>query len=392
VTVRFNKDIDTDSVNTDSFYILNSKGKKVDGNTVYNQTSYRLKFFPVTRWDGLERHTVHIKSTITDKSKLFELDQDYTWWFETEEYIIPMGTIYGQVINAYNSQNKDPINDVVVTLSDRNNKSNVQNTTTDSSGRFTFSIQYGEFELVAEKESYQRSGGKDIFLNDTSLDVIIELARPEITDISLRTRVDVDEKFKASVTAEHPYGQEINYYWDFGDNTIKPGQAVTHKYKKTGTYEVTLTVQDDNNAYVTYKETIVVSAAEETVDYFSIIIVFSIIMVLIGLLAIYLTVRRGKESRLKAAEARWEKEHDRSGIAEDEDITEEEMEEDYTDEDELDEEELTEESEDASEEEFDADEDQEPETMEELTEVSDEELLDEEIDEEAPEPVAGEGT
>ncbi|GIU71241.1 MAG: hypothetical protein KatS3mg003_0720 [Candidatus Nitrosocaldaceae archaeon] len=40
----------------------------------------------------------------------------------------------------------------------------------------------------------------------------------------------------------------IEYIWNFGDNTTATGKIVEHKYNQTGTYLVTLTVKDNNNA------------------------------------------------------------------------------------------------------------------------------------------------
>ena len=36
----------------------------------------------------------------------------------------------------------------------------------------------------------------------------------------------------------------ISYEWNFGDGTTAKGVKVTHKYTKSGTYNVTLTVKD----------------------------------------------------------------------------------------------------------------------------------------------------
>ncbi|MHC4278176.1 MAG: PKD domain-containing protein, partial [Planctomycetota bacterium] len=43
-------------------------------------------------------------------------------------------------------------------------------------------------------------------------------------------------------------GQIVSYAWDFGDTATGSGVSPTHSYGATGTYTVTLTVTDDNNA------------------------------------------------------------------------------------------------------------------------------------------------
>jgi hypothetical protein len=43
------------------------------------------------------------------------------------------------------------------------------------------------------------------------------------------------------------FGNIVNYTWDLGDWTVRYGATVTHRYQKYGTFEVLLTVKDDNN-------------------------------------------------------------------------------------------------------------------------------------------------
>lgn len=42
-------------------------------------------------------------------------------------------------------------------------------------------------------------------------------------------------------------GERLTYHWDFGDGTTADGELVDHAYVTGGTYQVTLTVQDDRN-------------------------------------------------------------------------------------------------------------------------------------------------
>ena len=41
-------------------------------------------------------------------------------------------------------------------------------------------------------------------------------------------------------------GEIISYEWDFGDGTTENGETAIHKYCEIGTYNVTLTVTDDD--------------------------------------------------------------------------------------------------------------------------------------------------
>jgi parallel beta-helix repeat protein len=47
-----------------------------------------------------------------------------------------------------------------------------------------------------------------------------------------------------SFNASESTGKILIYEWDFGDETIETGVTPTHKYSKTGTYTVTLTIKD----------------------------------------------------------------------------------------------------------------------------------------------------
>jgi hypothetical protein len=54
-----------------------------------------------------------------------------------------------------------------------------------------------------------------------------------------------------------PDGTIVSWEWDFGDNKTGSGEIVVHKFTKSGTYTVTLTVTDNNGA--TAQDTAVVT-------------------------------------------------------------------------------------------------------------------------------------
>ncbi|WP_455391757.1 PKD domain-containing protein [[Eubacterium] cellulosolvens] len=304
VTVRFNKELDMTTVNPSSFYVLNPQGSKVDGDYSYNSSSNILEFTPEVRWNGMVRYDVHLAASISDSSGFFQLGNAYSWWFETEEYIVPKTTIYGEVVEAYSIDTKNPITGVLVTLTDRENTSNMQSATTDSSGRFVFSVEYGVYDLVAAKDYYQDPGKREIIANRTNLDVMVELVRPVIIEFNIQGKLTVDEELKVSAVAVHPRGEEINYFWDFGDGTIKPNQNTTHKYKKSGTYSVKLTVQDNNGGSVSQTETVVVEKAEAETNYLLMVTIFAISILILGLIIILLYARRVRQRRISDMEER----------------------------------------------------------------------------------------
>jgi PKD repeat protein len=66
-----------------------------------------------------------------------------------------------------------------------------------------------------------------------------------------------------SDTSIDPEGQELSFFWDFGDETTGTGKTITHNYTIPGTYTVMLTVMDgvgnsDNHSFtITYAAQVV---------------------------------------------------------------------------------------------------------------------------------------
>ncbi len=52
----------------------------------------------------------------------------------------------------------------------------------------------------------------------------------------------------SAARSRDPDGKIVEYIWDFGDGTTARGETVAHSYLKPGTYEVCLTVVDDDGA------------------------------------------------------------------------------------------------------------------------------------------------
>ena len=61
--------------------------------------------------------------------------------------------------------------------------------------------------------------------------------------------------------AYDPDGRIVSYTWDFGDGEAAQGPSVTHRYTRTGTYFVRLTVTDDGGATGSAARNLVVSDA-----------------------------------------------------------------------------------------------------------------------------------
>ncbi len=68
---------------------------------------------------------------------------------------------------------------------------------------------------------------------------------------------DNEVRFDASSTYDTPSDKKIlNYTWDFGDGTSGYGMKITHTYSKPGTYNVTLTVRDNDGAISKFTRTV----------------------------------------------------------------------------------------------------------------------------------------
>ena len=62
--------------------------------------------------------------------------------------------------------------------------------------------------------------------------------------------------------ASDPDGSITSYEWAFGDGTTATGETVTHSYDASGSYDVTLTVTDDDGATDTTTQTVTVTDGE----------------------------------------------------------------------------------------------------------------------------------
>jgi PKD repeat protein len=68
-------------------------------------------------------------------------------------------------------------------------------------------------------------------------------------NIKISSKVHINEEIQFS--AENSYDEDgsiVSYHWNFGDGITAKGEVVSHTYTALGSYQVTLTVTDDEGA------------------------------------------------------------------------------------------------------------------------------------------------
>ncbi|MFB6285209.1 MAG: PKD domain-containing protein [Candidatus Bipolaricaulia bacterium] len=109
------------------------------------------------------------------------------------------------------------------------------------------SSKLGLWSACDESES-GRAGGEDGDGEDED-DSAAANRDPQATFTFAPERPSVDEtiRFDASGSSD-PDGRLAQYNWSFGDGTSAQGETVTHQYGSEGTFNVTLTVLDEEGA------------------------------------------------------------------------------------------------------------------------------------------------
>jgi PKD repeat protein len=101
-------------------------------------------------------------------------------------------------------------------------------------GLILFAYFFGYFELEEDNEVPEAKIEINNIISDTSQDTIVINIGDNLV-LNAENSSDMDGKIK-------------NYNWDFGDGYSKTGMTQTHSYSQPGSYNVTLTVIDDDGA------------------------------------------------------------------------------------------------------------------------------------------------
>jgi sugar lactone lactonase YvrE len=99
------------------------------------------------------------------------------------------------------------------------------------------------------------------------VDCIPPLNQPPIADAGPDQTGIVGEEITLDGSNSYDIdGTIVSYEWDFGDGDTGNGNIITHLYSTGGTYEVTLTVSDDDEAVDTDTKTVYVQTPEEAIQ------------------------------------------------------------------------------------------------------------------------------
>ncbi|CAM2069558.1 PKD domain-containing protein [Sulfidibacter corallicola] len=105
-------------------------------------------------------------------------------------------------------------------------------------------------------------------LEDTAESVIVIGSRaPYVTRYGIPSQVFANTNTPFSIEAEDPEGDPITFTWDFGDGSATvTGAAVNHSFSATGTYTVTVTLDDGQGGISTFSRDVEVLAQNRYPD------------------------------------------------------------------------------------------------------------------------------
>ncbi|MCK5559989.1 MAG: Ig-like domain-containing protein [Thermoplasmata archaeon] len=305
ISVIFNEEIDASTLNAENFYIFDSNSNKLKGSYTYENSSYKAIFTPSEILEYNENYTATITTGIKDIAGN-ALESSNSWWFITEPLVLKTSIIKGRI---FDRSTGDIIPNAKLTFKGINPENLSEatgmkyQTISEEGGNYELEVAYGTYEVTVKATDYQTIEGLIINLTINLKSQNFYLTAPVITEFSWTDsdgddKITVDEELKFTSNAIDYENDTLLFVWSFGDGSANAvGESVTHKYKKSGDYQVTLIVTDLNGGNTTNTTTIHVESQEFSVEYY-IIIIFIIVIILVVLIFLY--VRR----KMKVREAR----------------------------------------------------------------------------------------
>lgn len=93
----------------------------------------------------------------------------------------------------------------------------------------------------------------------------IRVNTPPVADAGLNLTCCVNQATTFDATGSRDLdGDRLSYTWDFGDGTVSEGAIVTHAYSKSGTHNVTLTVDDNSGSSCSTSKSSFVATSNST--------------------------------------------------------------------------------------------------------------------------------
>nr|WP_243436148.1 PKD domain-containing protein [Acanthopleuribacter pedis] len=97
--------------------------------------------------------------------------------------------------------------------------------------------------------------------------IVIGSQAPRVTRYGIPSQVFADTNTPFSIEGEDPEGDPITFSWDFGDGSAPViGANVNHRYTETGTFTVTVTLDDGNGGIATFTREVEVLAQNRYPD------------------------------------------------------------------------------------------------------------------------------
>jgi PKD repeat protein len=166
-------------------------------------------------------------------------------------------------------------------------------------------IENGEYQInlkVTDLDGAYNWDNKSIIVNNVKPTAKIKI-NFKITNVNEIITFSAEES--TDTESDIP---SLTYNWNFGDDTTGSGMVVNHSYTIPGTYTVTLTVYDNDDAMDTITQTIRIDPSElktpEKVEdsmsdsiLYSIIIGITVVVILLVLLVLFLKHKKGKQDK-----------------------------------------------------------------------------------------------
>ncbi len=154
----------------------------------------------------------------------------------------------------------------------------------EKNSKATFSVTDGFTDMDVD---YDGDGTIDDIISPTYYSNPVFVPKASFLSSVIDPQAHLKLNFDGSSSFD-PDGQIVDYLWDFGDGTTGSGVIINHQYSSEGTYDVILTVTDDEGLSTKVLNTIIVGSAKSSVPIFSplVMIIFVLMVSLIAIVQI----------------------------------------------------------------------------------------------------------